>query len=144
MPVLRRVLAVVLALSFPTALSVPAQAMGPQCAEQPAAEAAAPALIAHEGVGSTSALPHHAGHHAATASSEAPNVQAPDPGAPGQAGVHHACCLAACPACLPAMAGAPALAVPTGARQSLNLEKTLLPDGLPPGEALDPPRSIPA
>ncbi|QTL03220.1 hypothetical protein J5J86_21105 [Aquabacter sp. L1I39] len=148
MPVLRRVLAVVLALSFPTAVSVPAQAMGPQCEQRLAMEVAAASLVGHDVAGAAAPLAppsaHPANHPAALETPQASKAQMMDTGAPGSdGGILHACCLAACPACLPAVVGASVTAAPA-ARESLTPHATLLPDGLPPGEAFDPPRSAQA
>lgn len=140
LPVLRRLLAVVLALSFATLLSVPSQAMGPHCPEPQPDHAAS---VPHVGQSSTMPQDVHLGHHsghAAKAEARAPLDDAPQP----KADSHMACCLAACPACLPALTTAPALLSPAQARRIVRPPNTRLPAGLPPAEALDPPRSATA
>ncbi len=163
-PVLRamldRVLVVVLALSFAAALSVPTRAMGPDCADAPAAPKAFPVATAHEATGAAHTHHHGSGHpdgppgdHGASgdpagASSHGAEQASALQGAPQRAtppaDARHPCCLASCPACLPAVTAAPRLAAPTGTRQVRLFHTPLLPDGLPPGEALDPPRSATA
>lgn len=139
-PVLRRLLALVLALSLATLLSVPSQAMGPHCPEQQPGPAAS---VPHGGPSSTTPQDVHLGHHsdhAAKVAASTPLDDAPKP----KADSHMACCIAACPACLPAMTTAPALLSPAQARRIVRPPNTRLPAGLPPTEALDPPRSATA
>lgn len=152
MPVLRRMLArmmaLVLAFSFVPALAMPGPAMGLHCADA-ADSAAAHATMAHEGTASPAlhrASGHPSGHLAAhhappEASGEMAKVASADGTGTAPTG-HPGCCLAACPACLPAVATGPGLAAPAAARRSHLTLSTRLPDGLPPGEALDPPRSL--
>lgn len=147
MPVVRRMLAVVLAFSFATALSLPTQAMGPHCADPPDGRTAALASMAQAATGLAPAVDHpsghHSGHQAAPPASAAPTLQAPHADAPQpKADSHMACCLTACPGCLPVIAGGPGLATPSQAQRTPLPPKTRLPDGLPPGVALDPPRSV--